>query len=101
MQMPSVLPTAPTPVNGGTPLPTFSKDPLAALASLSTCYINLERGCDFHRDERSRQYLQAWRRTAPAWCLGGGSSRDQGVVADPPPRPILRDRLGVPASVYR
>ena len=51
-------------------LPTFSKDPLATLASLSTCYVNLERGCDFHHDERSRHYLYAWQRPAPIWCAG-------------------------------
>lgn len=73
--------------------PTFSRDRASPLASLSSCYLNLERGCDLHREERARAYLNQWRAPAPTWC--------RGTAARPPPPPVIRmDRLGVPVAVY-
>lgn len=88
----------PSAMTGEIRLPTFSKDPLAALASLSSCYVNLERGCDFHHDERSRQYLYAWRRPAPSWCVGDPNRGRDTRGAEP--QAVLRERLGIPAAVY-
>jgi hypothetical protein len=78
-------------------LPTVSQDPITALASLSSCYINLERGCDFHADERSKRYLKAWENPAPRWC---GQNR-RWIQASAPEAPIPLDRFGIPAAAYR
>lgn len=75
-------------------LKMFSGDPMSSLASLSSCYLNLEKGCDFHRNERSRAYIADWKRPAPTWC----QTKRQAYEEQPP---VQRDRLGVPLSVYR
>jgi hypothetical protein len=77
-------------------LPTASQDPVTALASLSTCYINLERGCDFHADERSKRYMRAWETPAPRWCTQA-RWRHQPAA---PEAPIPLDRFGIPTAAY-
>ncbi len=78
--------------------PTFSRDRASPLASLSSCYINLERGCDLHRDERARLYHDNWRVPAPTWCQG---KRSDGLNTKTTASVIRKDRLGVPLSVYK
>lgn len=72
-------------------LPAFGSDPSAALASLSTCHVNLHASCDFHAAEQAREYLEHWRHPAPLHCR-------RGAVASTPPvvgTRIDRGRLGV------
>lgn len=42
-------------------LPVFSADPMAPLASLSVCHVNLQGGCDLARDVKSLAYNKFWR----------------------------------------
>lgn len=76
-------------------LPMFTGDHISPLASLSSCYLNLEHGCDLHREERSREYLEHWRIPAPTWCQGARWDRPTA------PRPVRLDRLGIPLSVFQ
>lgn len=44
--------------------PTYSKDIRSPLVSLSTCYVNLQRGCDFQNSIKVDNYLRAWKNPA-------------------------------------
>lgn len=41
-----------------------------ALASLTTCSINLNPSCDFRTTRKYKEYTRAWRQTAPIHCRG-------------------------------
>lgn len=59
-----------------------------ALASLASCYTNLDPSCDFHNRLRLLQFQAAWGNPAPTHCpLKRG--------AKSPELPLYPDRLGV------
>ena len=76
-------------------LPTYSRDPTAALASLSVCHLNMDPACDFHAHRKSALYRAAWRaETGPVWCRADAPA--------PPPAPtVYGDRIGVALDVAR
>lgn len=74
-------------------LPKYSRDPISTLASLQTCAINLDRGCDFLVSEKKDEYMRAWRNPAPPHCQMGR--------VPPANSPIYADRLGVPRECDR
>lgn len=39
-----------------------------AVASLTTCHVNLNASCDFHNTQKYKTYIRDWQQPAPIHC---------------------------------
>lgn len=46
----------------------MARDQTVPLAALSVCYVNVNRGCDFHVEKKFDVYNNDWRNPAPKHC---------------------------------
>lgn len=66
-----------------------------AVASLSTCSVNLEPSCNFHVAQRMQAYLQAWRNPAPPSCQPRRRNTNNAGPDLPSEAAQYDDRLGI------
>lgn len=65
--------------------PTYSRDRLSAIPSLSVCYLNMNPDCDFVAHQKEVAMRQAWRNPGPEHCR---------TTPPVPAVEIFTDRLG-------
>ena len=64
-------------------MPTLNGE---AVASLTTCSVNLDASCDIHNATRYRRIMETWRNPAPRGC-------QPRRAPPPPPAAAFADRL--------